>query len=431
MKKSSILLMATTVMMLSCGTAAHYSSSDSGRMFHDGIYNNATSLRTKAEKERADAETDALIEATKASEIYLFGDRKDTVMIPENMYAKIQYDQKIGSTVVTIGENPYDWRYDLENNYGYHYSPYSIYNSWYWNRGYHNWYRYTWTFTPFNYIGWYDPFWLGGWYDPYYYGGFYSGWYAGWGWYDPYYGMHPHYCGWYGGWGPGFHHHGGHYPHHEHPALPQGHDRWYGPRHSTGSERIFTSGGSMRRGTGSSLRSSRNTIAQGGSSVGVRTNSGTGRTSSARSVRISGDKTIANSTASAAIRREAGGRTSAQYKPSVTVPTNHRKPAVTSSGLSSYKPSTNGTTASPSGKTGTNYYRRSSSDNKIYNTTSGRNSDTSSYNRSSSSNSSSYRSNSSSSSRSSGFSSGGSSGYSRGASGGSSGSSGRSGGSRR
>ena len=202
MKKSSTLIMIAALVLSSCGTAAQFASSDSAQRFQDGIYGSTPSFISKAEKEDSRAATDALVEKTKASEIYLFGDKKDTIMLPENLSARIQYDQKLGGTVVTVGENPYDWRYDLENNYGYYYGPYSIGNSWYWSRHYDPWYwdawRWnTWAYTPWRYHGWYDPFYIGGWYDPWYYGGY-------WGHYDPWY---------YGGWG--WHHWYGYY-HHPH-----------------------------------------------------------------------------------------------------------------------------------------------------------------------------------------------------------------------
>ena len=116
MKKSSILLMIAAVVLSSCGATAQFASSDSEQRFQDGIYDSSPSFRSKAEKAENKAATDALVEKTKASEIYLFGDNKDTIMLPENLSARIQYDQKLGSTVVTVGADPHDWRYDLGNN---------------------------------------------------------------------------------------------------------------------------------------------------------------------------------------------------------------------------------------------------------------------------------------------------------------------------
>lgn len=261
MKKSSVLMIAAALMLASCGTIAQHALSDSGHKFQDGIYGSAPDFVTKAEKDAAKTETDALIEKTRASQIYLFGDKKDTVMIPERMSASIRYDKELGSTVVTVGENPYDWQ-NYVNPWTY-YTPYSIGSNWYWSRHYDPWYWNSWAYTPYRYYGWYDPMYYGGWYDPWYYGygGYYGGYYgyAGYaGWYNPWYGyMHPYYCGWYGGWDPYW----GHHHHHIHGSAVNDEDRWQGPRRHTGSDRVFTSRVSTRGGTGSS-RSGRGTVAQ-------------------------------------------------------------------------------------------------------------------------------------------------------------------------
>ena len=101
-----MLLIAAALVLSSCGMATQFTSSDNGQRFQDGIYNSTPAFKSKQEKQEDIAETDALIEKTKASEIYLLGDKKDTVMIPENFYARIQYDQKLGGTLITVGENP-------------------------------------------------------------------------------------------------------------------------------------------------------------------------------------------------------------------------------------------------------------------------------------------------------------------------------------
>ena len=261
MKKSSVLMIAAALMLASCGTIAQYASSDSGHRFQDGIYGSAPDFVTKEEKTAAKAETEALVEKTKASQIYLFGEKKDTVMIPESMSASIRYDKTLGSTVVTVGENPYDWQ-NYVNPWAY-YTPYSIGSSWYWSRHYDPWYWNAWAYTPHRYYGWYDPFYYGGWYDPWYYGygGYYGhyGYYGYAGWYSPWYGyMNPYYCGWYGGWDPYW----GHHHHHVQGAPVKDEDRWQGPRRYTGSERVFASRVSTRSGGGGSSRTSRGTVAQ-------------------------------------------------------------------------------------------------------------------------------------------------------------------------
>lgn len=288
MKKSSVLIIAAALILSSCGSVAQYATSDNGQRFKDGIYSNTPAFRTKTEKDEAKSDTQALIEKTKSSMIYLFGDKKDTVMIPQDMSAMIRYDQKLGGTVVTVDENPYDWRYDLENNYGYYYEPYSIGASWYWSRHFSPWY--TWSFTPWRYGGWYDPWYYGswyggywGWYDPWYYGSWYGSY---WGWYDPwYYPYHPHH-GWYDPyWG---HIHGpGYWP--GGPGQHQHKDIWQGSRYETGSDRVFAGSTSLRGGIGSRSTVSRNsTIA---SSTTTRTQSSAGRSVPNRVTTIRGTDT--------------------------------------------------------------------------------------------------------------------------------------------
>ena len=85
MKKTCILLLGAILALTSCGMIAQSTSSDDGARFQDGIYNSTPSFRSKTDKTESRAMTDALIEKTKASEIYLFGEKKDTIMIPENI----------------------------------------------------------------------------------------------------------------------------------------------------------------------------------------------------------------------------------------------------------------------------------------------------------------------------------------------------------
>ena len=443
MKKSSMLLIVAALVLSSCGTAAQYASSDNGQKFQDGIYSSTPSFRSKQEKAEDQAATEALIEKTKASEIYLLGEKKDTVMIPENFFAHIQYDQKLGGTLVTVGENPYDWRYDLENNYGYYYNPYSIGASWYWSRHYDPWYWNTWSYSPWRYSSWY----YNSWYDPWYYGGYYGGYwgiydpwyYGGWGWNNWYgYYHNPYYCGWYGGWDPywGHHHHHGH----GHIGGPDHHkDVWYGSRHRTGSDRVFGGASSLRGGIGSRSTVSRSGGAVASSRAQASTGVSSGRTAGGRTVAtvsspkvsrssvvrttpsIRNEKTSVRNNVTASrgsVQRDAvtagrqippSGRVSSATQP------NYRRPAA----------------AAPSGTVN----RESSSSTPSYNRAAPAADRSSSYDRSttrSSSSTSSYNRNSSSSSTSrSSFSSGGSSSYSRGSSGGgfSSGGSTRSGGS--
>lgn len=233
MKKNSLLMIAAMILMTACGTMAQQSATSTSSRFEDGIYSSGPSFRSKVERQESKAETDALVEKTKASKIYLFGEKKDTVMIPDDMSASIWYDKEKGSTVVDVGYNPYDWRNNIDP-WSY-YTPYSIGSSWYWSRHYDPWYSSpwywnSWAYTPYRYYGWYDPFYIGGWYDPWYYG--YGGWYGGW---DPYWGYYPHH----------------HYPIYVHD------DNWHGSRHSTGADRVFTSRVSTRGGIATASRTGR------------------------------------------------------------------------------------------------------------------------------------------------------------------------------
>lgn len=241
-------MFVSAVLLTACGTASQYAASSGSARFEDGIYGSSPSFMSRETRNESQEETDALIEKTKASRIYLFGEKKDTVVIPENMSAKIQFDRNAGNTIVTVGENPYDWQNNIDP--WLYFAPYSIGSSMYRYRYFDPWYHSswfwnTWSYTPWVYSGWHDPFYWGGWYDPWYYG--YGGWYGGW--YDPWYGyMHPHYCGWYGGWDPywGHHHHHNHYPHYS----TSGHKREYGAgsrREATGTR--VNGSSSARRGT--------------------------------------------------------------------------------------------------------------------------------------------------------------------------------------
>ena len=413
MKKSLAFMIAAVLMLSSCGTVAKYASSDSGHQFQDGIYNNTPAFRTKVEKEESKSDTQALIEKTQASPIYLFGDKKDTVMIPKDMSATIRYDQKLGGTVVTVGENPYDWRYDLENNYGYYYGPYSIGSSWYWSRHYHPWYSMS--FAPWRYHGWYDPWYYGsnwGWYDPWYYGGYWGGWYDPWyyggywgGWY--YTGYYPHH-GWYDPYWGHHHHHG---PGHVHESNR---DVWYGSRHQTGSDRLFAGTSSIRGGIGnrSTVSRSESSVRTGSTAVrGASSGSvATGRTPSSGRTSVSGASvpTRVSSSRTTAVRTTPTIRDSKATERATSVSTGRatsasaarapqsdsRRPAVVTNDRTSSGASYNGSTSSSSGRTtisgSQSGYSRSSAS-----------SSSSSYNRSSSS--------VSRSSSSSGFSGGGAS----------------------
>lgn len=288
MKKSTVLMIALAAVLTSCGTFAQLASSGEGQQFSDGIYSNSPDLMSRTEKAERKAETDALISQTKESPIYLFGDKKDTVMIPENYSATIKYDKQLSSTVVTVQENPYDWRNNL-NPWSYYYTPFNIGLSWSWGR----YWGPSWSIGiyPSYHYEWYSPYWAG-WYDPYY-----SPWYWS-GWYDPYwYGYHHHYCGWYGGWDPHWGHHGhgpGYVPGHRPGA---GHDRWYGPRRTTEQNRI--QGGRQTaapvNGRGMGASSNRPRVVSSGSSRGNDRLVSSSRAETARRTAIAAKPSAGNS----------------------------------------------------------------------------------------------------------------------------------------
>ena len=356
MKKNSLLMIAIALILSSCGIASQYTSASNGARFQDGIYSSSPSFRSRMEKAESRTKTDALVEETKASQIYLFGEKKDTVMIPQNMSASIRYDKSLASTVVTVGENPYAWQYDLDS--WYYYTPYSIGSSWYWSRHY----------------------------DPWYYG-------------------YPYYCGWYGGWDPYW----GHHHHHHFPGGPAPHrDEWHGSRHQSSSDRVFTSRVSTRGGTSSS-KISRNESGTGASRVATSSNPTGSRPTatrvSATAGRTSSVKNSGTVSRTPATTPNRTGRTG-------TV-SNHRKPAGTSVGTSSgsstvrsSSPSTSRSYRTGGSSSSSSSYNRSSGSSTYRSTSTPSSSRSSSY--SSGGSSRSYSSGSSSSSGGSSRSSGGS-----------------------
>ena len=333
MKMSSLLLIVVTLALSSCGISAQYTSSSGDSMFQDGIYENNPSFRSKAEKADSRAKTDALIEETKASSIYLFGDKKDTVMIPQNMSASIRYDKSLSSTVVTVGENPYSWQNSIDP--WFYYAPYSFGYSWYWGSHFSPWYGGSMYWgrwhSPYYYCGIYDPWYYGSFYDPWYYGGF---------------GYYPYHFGWYN-WDPywGYHHH------HYIPAPPSlGGDRVNTDRRRTGSERVFTCKVSTRASAGNGSRVTRVTSQQPTNRV-----------------------TTASRSTTSASRATVSKNTSAARRTSVSAPVtkvaNHRRPSATTTSGSSVSRSTTDRPSSTSYRSSTGRTYESSSYNRSSTTT--------------------------------------------------------------
>ena len=108
MKKIITLLAGALFIFSSCGTTARYSSADSGQRFADEIYSSTPSYKDKNATEASKAGLQELAEKTRSSQIYLFGDKKDSVMIPENMAATIRSDENLGNSVTVAEFEPYD-----------------------------------------------------------------------------------------------------------------------------------------------------------------------------------------------------------------------------------------------------------------------------------------------------------------------------------
>ena len=377
MKKIITLLSGALAIFTSCGISASYTSSDGGQRFEDGIYSSSPTRKDKLAEQDSKAGLQELAEQTKASQIYLFGDRKDTVMIPENMAATIRYDRQLGTSVTVAEFDPYDF------TYGWYTDRYR-WNS-YWNLGmwnsvyYRGWYdpwHYGSIHSPWYYGGFHNPWYYAGYYDPWYYGGWYDPWYYGYGWhgwYDPFYGyMHPHYCGWYGGWDPYW----GYYPHHHHPIYIKD-DNWHGSRHSTGSDRVFTSRVSTRGGIATASRTGR--------TAAVSTASRAQTSGNTAATRVSSRTSASRVSATTPTRVSSASNTGTIKRATTGAQQNYRRPAATASGhIMPTSGRVDGTTATyrPSG---TESYRSSGSS---YRSSSSSSSSRSSYSTSSSSRSS-------------------------------------------
>ena len=180
MKTRTILFLSALLALTSCGSAARYAS-DTSR-YQDGIYYTsdaqATELASTADLQE---ETDLLVAKTKSSPIFMkSGAKVDTLFIPNDKVAKIDFNKAENTTSVYL----YDTGWDTWAAY----QPWYAY-SWYsWHRPYYS--SIYWGYDPWYYGGWYDPWYYRpyyhfGWYDPWYYRPYYHyGWY---GWYDPWF----------------------------------------------------------------------------------------------------------------------------------------------------------------------------------------------------------------------------------------------------
>lgn len=215
MKKRLAVLFSAAVVLASCGTAAQYASS--GQKFPDGIYCRPEKIITQTV---SDEEVASLVDRTEETRLFLFGDKKDTLVIPEDKSAIIRLNDGDG-TSVTITADPFTEIY------------------------YDTWPRTCW--RPVTFAGtWWDPWYYGrywGYYSPWYQSAwYYDPWYWGYSsiWWDPWFG-NPYF------WGAPhlpYHPHW-HHPHHGHgPGLviDRQPDRYFGHRTSSGSSVRSTNG---------------------------------------------------------------------------------------------------------------------------------------------------------------------------------------------
>lgn len=337
MKNTFLLLCGALCILTSCGISSRYSSTGDDQRFSDAIYSSSPSRKDKDAEQTSKEKLQNLTQKTQASQIYVYGDYKDTVVIPENMAAYIKYDKFAGTSITVADFNPYDYGYYLYGNrhiwdrpwyYGGYYSRW--HSPWYYG-GLHN---------PWYYSSWYDPWYYGGFYDPWYYSGFYDPWYYGYaGWYDPFYHyMRPHYHGWYGGWGPSHHHH-------HHVSYPSGGNH-HGKEVYRGS-RVETS--KPQQNSRQVVSTSRNSF-------------GTSRTASTRQVQGRSSATYRRPAGTTTSRATVSGSSSSTYNRSSSSNSSTVYNRSTSSQSRSYSsPSSSTRSSYSSGSSGGGYSRSSSS----------------------------------------------------------------------
>ena len=395
MKKSTVLMIAMTFMMTSCGTIAQLASSGNGQKFQDGIYSNAPVFMSKEERDESKAETKALIEKTKESPAYTYSNNNEALTIRPSI-------EQPATINVTVIDNPYDW-HNLINPWSY-YTPYSIGSSWWWSRHYDPWYwtmsyhHYGWH-SPFRYgrwhygSAWYNPWHYNSWYSPWYNNSWYYTWYYDSFWYNPFYfdswyyggAYYPHY-GWYGGWDPYWHYHRPGFPAYGPGHMSPHKDHYYTPRRETEIKAPDTPTNRttvVRRGTGTSSSTSRGTVGQ--SSSNRRPTKTTG---SNRNENVSPSNRPAGSTT---------GRQPASSSDRQNNTVNYRRPSVSSGNTDSQNREAVSRGQSSGSDRGTTVPRSSSTYDRGSSSSYDRGSSSSSYNRS-------Y----STPSRSSGFGGGGS-----------------------
>ena len=291
MKKRLVALISAAAALTSCGTAAQYASS--GQRYQDGIY-------YKPETEHMTTVTtddiERLVARTEETEILLFGDRKDTVTIPENKSAVIRFGDGTGTTV-TITDDPFTDIY--YSTYPWTYYRPVTYTSLWWDPWYYG-----------RYWGYYDPWYWSGWYyDPWFWG--YSGIF-----WDPWF-----YNPWFWGaprlpYNPYWHHHHHHYYGHDtgHAGHYYGHRtggtasvRTHTPRSLSGTGGIRSSASIRNGSTGNRTSSSSYVSPYRRSASSVSGSASSGRTSVRRTSSAAGNTYTSGISA---VRRSSSGNSS-------------------------------------------------------------------------------------------------------------------------
>ena len=231
MKMRLVILISAIAARSSCGAAGQYASS--GQKYQDGIYYRPEQSLDKTERV-PDETVENLIARSEETSLLLFGDRKDTVIIPDSKSAVIHLDGEEGTTI-TITDDPFTDIYYSTYPWTYYSPAYvSVWGSpWY----YRSWVHY------------YDPWYWGSWYyDPWFWGVtgvFWDPWFCNpWFWGAPHLPYNPY-------WDHGHHHHPG--PGHISGA---GNGHYYGHRTSgSSSVRQYVSRGNSGQTTVSGGRS--------------------------------------------------------------------------------------------------------------------------------------------------------------------------------
>lgn len=281
MKMRLVILISAIAALSSCGTAAQYASS--GQKYQDGIYYRPEQSLDKTERV-PDETVENLIARSEETSLLLFGDRKDTVIIPDSKSAVIHLDGEEGTTI-TITDDPFTDIYYSTYPWTYYSPAYvSVWGSpWY----YRSWVHY------------YDPWYWGSWYyDPWFWGVtgvFWDPWFCNpWFWGAPHLPYNPY-------WDHGHHHHpgpghisgawNGHY--YGHRTSGSSSVRQYVSRGNSGQTTVSGGRSTVRRGT-SGIRG---TSSSASSSSGYRRSSSAASTASSSASAVRRSATVASSQA--------------------------------------------------------------------------------------------------------------------------------------